>query len=150
MDMSADRRLLCAKELIERVQGGEISPWFNAPIVTKGLVLWYIGPFLPLNEPAVQKIAEELIQGAQRINMKDHLNRACIVLGLLASKRLIKTKSDIISTIELLINQIIASQESGKWTGESVGVFGFEGMLYSDDHFSTVLSLLALMEYSSS
>ena len=142
-----DRRL-CAESLVQQISDGHKSPWFKHPGITKGLVLWHIALYLPHESKTVYQLVGDLIEYATDLDNGAHVTRASVLLGLLASRRLIKT-GDVSETIERLVNNVLASQEDGRWPGEAVGVFGF-GRLYADDHLATVLSLHALMEYAGS
>lgn len=149
VEMPAHKRLSYAKKLVGQVKSGSASPWFSQPSITRGLVLWYLSPFLPFNYSDVRHISGELVRDASRITERDNVVRACILLGLLACLRIIDADAEMTRTVERLVDRVIASQERGRWIGEPVGIFGF-GRLYSDDHLASVLSLYALMEYAAS
>ena len=142
----ADRRAW-ALQIVQRVADGEVSPWFSAPCITKGLVLWHIGSYLPTDVVPTQKLVAELVAEAGHLQDGDNVMGGSILLGLLGSKHCVSAAAGRNETMERLVDRILASAGDGEWTGEAVGVFGF-GRTYRDNHLATVLSLRSLMEYS--
>ena len=149
IDLSPQNRRKYTEDLIKEIVQGCTSPWFRSPAITKGLVLWYVAPYLTHNSSTMREVVKSLLTDAENLQIGQHATRACILLGLLATRKLLDVSEDVNRTIERLINSVLASQEDGKWPGELIGVYGF-GRLYADSLFSTVLSLHALIEYAAS
>jgi len=138
-----------AEHIADLVASGEVSPWFSCSSITKGLVLWHIGPYLPMDTAAAKQLVEELIEKTQQIVDGQNVSAGSVLLGLMGSRHCTSHTTAREAAIERLVNVILANAIDGEWAGERVSVYGF-GRQYCDDHLATVLALRSLMEYSCS
>lgn len=119
------------------------SEWFSKEAVTHGLALWYLSPYLYEDD-----MIRAFIDGIEtRVKSKMYTTNeeiASICLGLIGCKNYFIIDGN--ELIDGLVATLLANECDGKWAGAPICTYGF-GLRYCDNHFATILSLRALIEY---
>ncbi len=145
--MQPDEKRKLAQALIVKVHRNRwVSPWFDRDTICHGLVLWHLSPWLPGFDPA-KELTAKLTIDAQRVGSLGDEECGAIALGLIGSFILYDNKTELLGALDVVIDSLVSREDEGLWRGSPTGIFGFD-RFYSDDHWTTVLVLKALFEYS--